>query len=133
MIQGNLPTFAFRILLASAREGRLSFHTDHYYYFTELPIVTVTHRVSINNVSVLTCQAYGFYPKEINATWNKDGEVIDKGNSSMQIVPNSDGTFNARLSIQINSTERNLYRCHVEHVSFREPMIVLEKKGKKPQ
>ncbi|ETE59036.1 Major histocompatibility complex class I-related protein, partial [Ophiophagus hannah] len=83
----------------------------------ELPIVKVTHQGVINNLQALTCQAYGFYPKEISASWRKDGEIFNQTNSSMHIAPNSDGTFNARLSIQINPKERKLYRCHVEHVS----------------
>ncbi|XP_026545441.1 major histocompatibility complex class I-related gene protein-like [Notechis scutatus] len=89
----------------------------------ELPMVKVTHQeVIIDNLQALTCQAYGFYPKEISASWRKDGEIFNQTNSSVLIVPNSDGTFNARLSIQINPKERNLYRCHVEHVSSSEPL-----------
>ncbi|KAG8127384.1 hypothetical protein E2320_014330, partial [Naja naja] len=84
----------------------------------ELPIVKVTHQeVSIDNLQTLTCQAYGFYPKEISASWRKDGEIFNQTNSSVHIAPNADETFNARLSILINPKERNLYRCHVEHVS----------------
>ncbi|XP_032065644.1 major histocompatibility complex class I-related gene protein-like [Thamnophis elegans] len=96
-----------------------------------LPIVKVTHQeVNINNLQALTCQAYGFYPKEISASWRKDGEIFNQTNSSLHIAPNSDGTFNARLSIQINPKERKLYRCHVEHVSSSEPLdFVLQKIG----
>ncbi|XP_025029032.1 patr class I histocompatibility antigen, A-2 alpha chain-like [Python bivittatus] len=93
----------------------------------ELPIVKVTHQASINSLHALTCQAYGFYPKEINTSWRKNGEVFDQNSSSVHIAPNSDGTFYARLSIQINPKERKLYRCHVEHVSSSEPLdVVLE-------
>uniref|UniRef100_A0A670Z5U1 Ig-like domain-containing protein n=1 Tax=Pseudonaja textilis TaxID=8673 RepID=A0A670Z5U1_PSETE len=89
----------------------------------ELPIVKVTHQEVIDNLQALTCQAYGFYPKEISASWRKDGEIFNQTNSSMLIAPNSDGTFNARLSIQINPKERNLYRCHVEHVSSNDHTV----------
>uniref|UniRef100_A0A670Z6C3 Ig-like domain-containing protein n=1 Tax=Pseudonaja textilis TaxID=8673 RepID=A0A670Z6C3_PSETE len=96
--------------------------------------VKVTHQEVIDNLQALTCQAYGFYPKEISASWRKDGEIFNQTNSSMLIAPNSDGTFNARLSIQINPKERNLYRCHVEHVSSNEPLdFLLQITGEKPQ
>ncbi|XP_070593124.1 major histocompatibility complex class I-related gene protein-like [Erythrolamprus reginae] len=92
----------------------------------ELPIVKVTHQeVNINNLQTLTCQAYGFYPKEISASWRKDGGIFNETNSSLHIAPNSDGTFNARLSIQINPEEKKLYRCHMEHVSSSEPLDFL--------
>ncbi|XP_015683019.1 major histocompatibility complex class I-related gene protein [Protobothrops mucrosquamatus] len=97
----------------------------------ELPIVKVTHQeVSINNLQALTCQAYGFYPSEISVSWRKDGEIFNQTNSAAHIAPNSDGTFYARLSIQINPNKRKLYRCHVEHVSSSEPLdFVLQETG----
>uniref|UniRef100_A0A8C5S157 Ig-like domain-containing protein n=1 Tax=Laticauda laticaudata TaxID=8630 RepID=A0A8C5S157_LATLA len=104
-------------------EENCAFTRDHYCYFAELPIVKVTHQEVVNNLQALTCQAYGFYPKEISASWRKDGEIFNQTNSSVHIAPNSDGTFHARLSIQINPKERNLYRCHVEHVSSNEKVI----------
>ncbi|XP_039220657.1 major histocompatibility complex class I-related gene protein-like isoform X2 [Crotalus tigris] len=89
----------------------------------ELPVVKVTHQEgSINNLQALTCQVYGFYPREISVSWRKDGEIFNQTNSAAHIAPNSDGTFYARLSIQINPKKRKLYRCHVEHVSSSEPL-----------
>ncbi|XP_039220658.1 major histocompatibility complex class I-related gene protein-like isoform X3 [Crotalus tigris] len=103
----------------------------HHNLSTELPVVKVTHQEgSINNLQALTCQVYGFYPREISVSWRKDGEIFNQTNSAAHIAPNSDGTFYARLSIQINPKKRKLYRCHVEHVSSSEPLdFVLQETG----
>uniref|UniRef100_A0A0K8RT46 MHC class I antigen n=1 Tax=Crotalus horridus TaxID=35024 RepID=A0A0K8RT46_CROHD len=97
----------------------------------ELPVVKVTHQeVSINNLQALTCQAYGFYPREISVSWRKDGEIFNQTNSTAYIAPNSDGTFYARLNIQINPKKRKLYRCHVEHDSSSKPLdFILQEIG----
>ncbi|ETE56516.1 hypothetical protein L345_17773, partial [Ophiophagus hannah] len=41
----------------------------------EPPVGKVTHKVVDERLEVLTCQAFGFYPKEIQAIWTRDGEA----------------------------------------------------------
>ncbi|ETE56958.1 HLA class I histocompatibility antigen, Cw-16 alpha chain, partial [Ophiophagus hannah] len=41
----------------------------------EHPVGKVTSKVVDDSLEVLTCQAFGFYPKEIQATWTRDGEI----------------------------------------------------------
>lgn len=75
-------------------------------------------------LETLVCQAFGFYPKEINATWRRDGVIWEEETFWKSIAPNSDGTYHAWLSIRINPKERSRYRCHVEHASLAKPLVV---------
>uniref|UniRef100_A0A670ZQX4 Ig-like domain-containing protein n=1 Tax=Pseudonaja textilis TaxID=8673 RepID=A0A670ZQX4_PSETE len=74
------------------------------------------------------CKVYGFYPKEVNVTWRKDGEVWKGNTSSPGVLPNSDGTYHTWLRIEVDPEEkRDHYRCYVEHAGLPEPLI----KGRK--
>uniref|UniRef100_A0A8C6V9Q4 Ig-like domain-containing protein n=1 Tax=Naja naja TaxID=35670 RepID=A0A8C6V9Q4_NAJNA len=46
---------------------------------TEPPVGKVTLKVVDEKLEVLTCQAFGFYPKEIQAIWMRDGESMSCG------------------------------------------------------
>ncbi|XP_070592591.1 major histocompatibility complex class I-related gene protein-like [Erythrolamprus reginae] len=88
----------------------------------EPPVGKVTHKVIDDSLEVLICQAFGFYPKEIQVTWMRDGEAckILPGN----VAPNSDGTYYVWLSIAIDPKERNRFQCHMEHKGLQEPLIL---------
>uniref|UniRef100_A0A8C6VEV9 Ig-like domain-containing protein n=1 Tax=Naja naja TaxID=35670 RepID=A0A8C6VEV9_NAJNA len=73
-------------------------------------------------VKDLLCRAHGFYPKEIDASWRRDGEVWLEDTLQGSVAPNSDGTYYYWLSIQIDPKERSRYRCHVEHDGLQEPL-----------
>ncbi|XP_053145463.1 major histocompatibility complex class I-related gene protein-like isoform X1 [Hemicordylus capensis] len=85
---------------------------------TESPTVKV-HR---NGQEILVCRADGFYPKQINATWRKDGEVWKWNTSRRGVTPNSDGTYHTWISIKIDPKDRDHYKCHVEHDGLQEPL-----------
>ncbi|KAG8127373.1 putative MHC class I antigen protein [Naja naja] len=38
----------------------------------------VSRRIQYNGMETLVCRVYGFYPKEMDATWRKDGEVWEQ-------------------------------------------------------
>ncbi|XP_070593109.1 major histocompatibility complex class I-related gene protein-like [Erythrolamprus reginae] len=89
----------------------------------EPPVAELTCR--IQKLVTLVCRVYGFYPKEVNVTWRKDGEVWKKNISWAGIFPNSNGTYHTWLSIEIDPEEkRDHYRCYVEHAGLPEPLIV---------
>ncbi|XP_070593123.1 major histocompatibility complex class I-related gene protein-like [Erythrolamprus reginae] len=91
------------------------------------PVVTMSSRTEVDGMERLLCRAHGFYPKEIDASWRRDGEVWLENTLQGFVAPNSDGTYYYWLSIQIDPKERDRYRCHVEHDGLQEPLdIVME-------
>ncbi|XP_053145474.1 HLA class I histocompatibility antigen, alpha chain E-like isoform X3 [Hemicordylus capensis] len=95
---------------------------NRYNQSEEPPTVTVTRKVGRDGLETFLCRAHGFYPKEIDATWKKDGEVWEHETLRGGVTPNSDGTYHTWLSIEIDPKERNLYQCHVEHDGLSEPL-----------
>uniref|UniRef100_A0A8C6VDE0 Ig-like domain-containing protein n=1 Tax=Naja naja TaxID=35670 RepID=A0A8C6VDE0_NAJNA len=89
------------------------------------PIVTVTSKAEIIQTETHICRVDGFFPKDINATWRKDGEIWLQDTLYGLVVPNSDGTYHFWLSIRINPNERNHFQCHVEHDSMKCPLQVV--------
>ncbi|KAK9405438.1 H-2 class I histocompatibility antigen Q9 alpha chain-like [Crotalus adamanteus] len=93
---------------------------------TEPPVVTMSSRKKEveDGMETHVCRLHGFYPREIEASWTRDGEVWLQDTLRGSVAPNADGTFHAWLSIQIDPKERGRYRCHVEHDSLQEPLDV---------
>ncbi|KAG8148116.1 putative MHC class I antigen protein [Naja naja] len=63
----------------------------------------------------------GFYPREIDASWTRDGEVWLEETFHGSVAP-ADGTYHYWLSIRIDPKERGCYQCHVEHDGLQEPL-----------
>ncbi|TRZ06719.1 hypothetical protein HGM15179_020387, partial [Zosterops borbonicus] len=72
---------------------------------------------------ILSCHAYGFYPRTIAVNWLKGDEMWDQETEWGGIVPNSDGTFHTWARIEALPEEREQYRCRVEHPGMLEPGI----------
>ncbi|XP_070792432.1 major histocompatibility complex class I-related gene protein-like [Pituophis catenifer annectens] len=97
---------------------------------TEPPVVTVTRRTEAEDgMETHICQVHGFYPKEIDASWKRDGEVWLQDTLHGSVAPNADGTYHYWLSIRIDPKERGRYRCHVEHDGLQEPLDVAIKES----
>uniref|UniRef100_A0A8C3XFB4 Ig-like domain-containing protein n=1 Tax=Cyanoderma ruficeps TaxID=181631 RepID=A0A8C3XFB4_9PASS len=75
---------------------------------------------------ILSCHAYGFYPKTIAVNWMKGDEIWDQETEWGGVVPNSDGTFHTWARIEALPEEREQYRCRVEHPGMPEPGIFLK-------
>uniref|UniRef100_A0A8C6VL50 Ig-like domain-containing protein n=1 Tax=Naja naja TaxID=35670 RepID=A0A8C6VL50_NAJNA len=89
-------------------------------------------RTEVDGMESLLCRAHGFYPKEIDASWRRDGEVWLEDTLQGSVAPNSDGTYYYWLSIQIDPKERSRYRCHVEHDGLQEPLeLAMEEAGER--
>ncbi|KAL8213629.1 UNVERIFIED_CONTAM: hypothetical protein K2H54_067541 [Gekko kuhli] len=89
---------------------------------TEAPVARVARKKGFDGRETLFCQLYGFYPKEIEVTWVKDGEDQMPETLTGGVVPNSDGTYHTWLSINVNAKEKGRYRCRVGHDSLPEPL-----------
>ncbi|ETE60212.1 Major histocompatibility complex class I-related protein, partial [Ophiophagus hannah] len=87
------------------------------------PVVTVTRRVEAEDgKETHICRVHGFYPRAVNASWTRNGEVWLQDTLHGSVAPNADGTYHYWLSIQIDPEERGHYQCHVEHNSLQEPL-----------
>ncbi|KAM6472406.1 major histocompatibility complex class I-related gene protein-like isoform 2-T3 [Liasis olivaceus] len=93
---------------------------------TEAPVVTVSRTEADDGMETHVCRVDGFYPKEIDASWRRDGEVWLQDTFRGSVAPNADGTYHYWLSIRIDPQERDRYRCHVEHDGLQEPVNVKE-------
>uniref|UniRef100_A0A8C5SN53 Ig-like domain-containing protein n=1 Tax=Laticauda laticaudata TaxID=8630 RepID=A0A8C5SN53_LATLA len=91
---------------------------------TEPPVGKMNSKVVDDSLEVLTCQAFGFYPKEIQTTWTRDGEACVYETLRRNVAPNSDGTYYVWLSIEIDPKEKNHYWCHVMHDDLQEPLLL---------
>ncbi|XP_053147946.1 H-2 class I histocompatibility antigen, Q9 alpha chain-like isoform X2 [Hemicordylus capensis] len=87
----------------------------------EPPAVKVTRKAGSDGMETHICQAHGFYPKEIDIDWMKDGEVWTEDTLRESVSPNSDGTYHTWLSIKMDPKDRDRYRCRIRHDSLEKP------------
>ncbi|KAM3844397.1 zinc-alpha-2-glycoprotein-like isoform 1-T1 [Vipera latastei] len=90
----------------------------------EPPVGNVTRKEVDDSLEVLNCQAFGFYPREIQATWMRDGEIWKNKTLQRNVAPNSDGTYYLWLSIEIDPKERDHFWCLLEHQGLQEPLVL---------
>ncbi|XP_044282104.1 major histocompatibility complex class I-related gene protein-like isoform X2 [Varanus komodoensis] len=95
------------------------------------PAVKISFKRHEDGLKTLTCHAHGFYPKEIDATWRKDGKFLEQ-NFSGVVSPNSDGTFYTCISINVDPKDGGSYQCHVQHASLTEPLVTSWQKLNSP-
>ncbi|XP_067321440.1 major histocompatibility complex class I-related gene protein-like isoform X3 [Anolis sagrei] len=91
---------------------------------TEKPEVMVTRKEEHDGMETLICRVGGFYPKEIDIDWTRDGEVWQQDVFHGLVSPNSDGTYYTWRSITVDPKERKHYKCHVEHDALQNPVDV---------
>ncbi|XP_029142644.1 class I histocompatibility antigen, Gogo-OKO alpha chain-like, partial [Protobothrops mucrosquamatus] len=90
---------------------------------TDPPEVTMSSKTEVEDgMETHVCRVDGFYPREIDASWTRDGEVWLQDTLRGSVAPNADGTYHRWLSIQIDPKDRSRYRCHVEHDGLEEPL-----------
>uniref|UniRef100_A0A8D2KQZ5 Ig-like domain-containing protein n=1 Tax=Varanus komodoensis TaxID=61221 RepID=A0A8D2KQZ5_VARKO len=88
----------------------------------EPPKVTVAGRAGQDDTETLICRDHGFYPREIDMAWTRDGEVWLQDASHGVLAPNSDGTFYAWLSVRLDPWDRECFLCRVEHDALQTPV-----------
>ncbi|KAM4696551.1 class I histocompatibility antigen, F10 alpha chain-like [Rhinophrynus dorsalis] len=88
------------------------------------PKVKVSDHQS-DTVTKLRCQVYGFYPRDVDVKWVKNGADDVYSEEAKQILPNPDGTYQIRVTVEVTPKEGDSYACHVDHSSLEKPLIVL--------
>ncbi|CAH2314634.1 MHC class Ia alpha antigen [Pelobates cultripes] len=86
------------------------------------PEVKVSSQQS-DGVSKLHCQVYGFYPRDVDVIWKRNGIEIPF-DETKQVLPNTDGTYQITVTVEVPPDEREKYSCHVDHSSLNETLIV---------
>lgn len=68
----------------------------------------------------ITCLATGFYPRHIDLTLLRNGKPVDDHQiTGGELLPNGDGTYQMRKSLEIPAEEfRHKYSCSVTHLSL---------------
>ncbi|XP_051991503.1 zinc-alpha-2-glycoprotein-like [Xyrauchen texanus] len=90
------------------------------------PEVYAFARKSVSDKSKLklTCLATGFYPKDVTLKIRKYRTSLPEDQiASSGVLPNHDGTFQIRKSVEILEEEKADYDCYVAHRSLDEPII----------
>ncbi|XP_067865848.1 class I histocompatibility antigen, F10 alpha chain-like [Heterodontus francisci] len=86
------------------------------------PDVMVYGRKTSNGQNLnLHCLVTGFFPASINVTWLIDGKPLSKPQST-GILPNHDGTYQIRISLQTKPGDSRQHICRVEHSSLSETL-----------
>ncbi|XP_051025190.1 hereditary hemochromatosis protein [Acomys russatus] len=86
------------------------------------PVVKVTSHWASAGTS-LRCQALNFFPQNITMRWLKDNQPLDaKDNSPERVLPNGDGTYQARMTLAVASGDEARFTCQVEHPGLDEPL-----------
>ncbi|TFJ97101.1 NACHT, LRR and PYD domains-containing protein 12-like [Platysternon megacephalum] len=88
------------------------------------PTAGVSDRSSHDGLTTLSCKVSGFYPRDITVTWLKNGESRQQETYSEGILPNGDGAYQTRVTMEIDPKIKAHYSCHVEHESLLEPLSI---------
>ncbi|XP_025048905.1 uncharacterized protein LOC102368653, partial [Alligator sinensis] len=89
------------------------------------PIISVPQRIAVAGTIVsLPCHVGGFYPKDVDVAWLRDGRVL---NNTTPSVPqrNPDGTFSFTLTYTFTSARSDagsIFSCRVQHLALEQPL-----------
>ncbi|XP_053329324.1 patr class I histocompatibility antigen, B-1 alpha chain-like [Spea bombifrons] len=86
------------------------------------PEVTVTS-LSTRGVTRLHCWVYGFYPRHVDVTWMRNEKDELYSEEAKQILPNSDGTYQVRVTVEVMPQDGDSYACHVDHCGLQNVLV----------
>ncbi|XP_053329232.1 class I histocompatibility antigen, F10 alpha chain-like [Spea bombifrons] len=97
--------------------------------YLTLSVISVAPEVKVSaqtseGATKLHCQVYGFYPREVDVNWKRN-EIDIPSDEAKQVLPNTDGTYQIRVTVEVTPKEGDSYSCHVDHGSLAEPRIVM--------
>uniref|UniRef100_A0A8C5R359 Ig-like domain-containing protein n=1 Tax=Leptobrachium leishanense TaxID=445787 RepID=A0A8C5R359_9ANUR len=78
---------------------------------------------SVNGVTKLHCQVHGFYPRDMDVKWQKNGMDVPS-HEAKHVFPNSDGTYQIRVTVEVAAEDREGHSCHVDHASLDQTLTV---------
>ncbi|XP_075057206.1 class I histocompatibility antigen, F10 alpha chain-like [Mixophyes fleayi] len=87
------------------------------------PDVKVFGQKSVG-VTKLHCWVYGFHPRAVDVKWMKNEQDEVPLDEAQPILPNPDGTYQIRVTVEVAVGEEDSYSCHVDHSSLEETLIM---------
>ncbi|XP_078497839.1 class I histocompatibility antigen, Gogo-OKO alpha chain-like [Lissotriton helveticus] len=97
---------------------------------TVAPQTMVTRRKN-GARTFLTGYAYGFYPRDIEVKWVRNG--VEMPWESMDILPNPDGTYQAQKTVEVQEgDDEKMYRYEVDHSSLPDTVTVMYEEKSPP-
>ncbi|XP_012588728.1 PREDICTED: antigen-presenting glycoprotein CD1d [Condylura cristata] len=78
---------------------------------------------------LLVCHVSGFYPKPAQARWML-GEQEQPGMQQGDTLPNTDGTWYLRVTLDVAARQAAGLTCHVKHSSLGDQDIILHWEGR---
>ncbi|XP_075042597.1 class I histocompatibility antigen, F10 alpha chain-like [Mixophyes fleayi] len=88
------------------------------------PDVKVSGHQSGDNTK-LQCLVYGFHPRDVDVKWMRNGRDEVLSDEVQQILPNPDGTYQTRVTVEVIPRDGDSYSCYVDHSSLEEMLSVL--------
>ncbi|XP_043922105.1 major histocompatibility complex class I-related gene protein-like [Protopterus annectens] len=89
------------------------------------PKVKVYGRKSSNHTLIsVSCHANEFSPYEIKLDWYKNGNLRVNDFQSSGILPNGDGMYQIKKTIQVAVHDKNRYSCQIDHESLEDGLTV---------
>ncbi|XP_053550155.1 LOW QUALITY PROTEIN: signal-regulatory protein beta-1-like [Bombina bombina] len=127
--ENEKQTFSIRVYNASLHEP---LQKDFQLVYGDSPRMRISNEVTNGNDNILRCLATGFYPDDINITWIRDGEILQKSLLG-KLEQNQNGTYNVESSVTVTKgPKEQTLSCKVQHASLKEPLqenFILMKRG----
>nr|ACZ26346.1 MHC class II antigen beta chain [Polyodon spathula] len=79
---------------------------------------------SSQHQTMLVCNAFGFYPREIQMTWLRNGVKVTADVSSSELLSDGDWTYQIHSYLELTPQSGDSYSCRVEHSSLAEAIEV---------
>nr|XP_061808372.1 major histocompatibility complex class I-related gene protein-like [Nerophis lumbriciformis] len=87
---------------------------------TELPRISLLQKTSRSPV---TCHATGFYPREVDLFWKKDGKQLFEDVEMGDTLPNHDGTFQTTADLKVVDANAK-YECVFQLAGVPKDVVV---------
>uniref|UniRef100_A0A8C5PT35 Ig-like domain-containing protein n=1 Tax=Leptobrachium leishanense TaxID=445787 RepID=A0A8C5PT35_9ANUR len=88
------------------------------------PSVEVTRTSTISEANTrLDCVVKGFYPKEINVTWYRNGKSVNTNVVTGEPQREENGTYDVNSTLTISPSKiKEVIECQVEHATLEKPI-----------